>query len=214
MCQIDTFYTLRSDRAIKEALTKLPRTLEDVCCHILQRIERDHGNDIWRGQKLLRWLVKGTRSLSLDELSECAGIDLKSFARSYDDMDIITDPKDILEMCSSLVTISDDKAFVSLAHYTVKEFLTSDRISADLPTFHVGDAEVEAELAATCLTYLCFDEFKHGTVATRAELDDLLFKYKFLKHAATAWAKHAHRADGNDDLFRLIMKLFHLQDEG
>lgn len=129
-------------------------------------------------------------------------------------MDIITDPKDILEMCSSLVTISDDKAFVSLAHYTVKEFLTSDRISADLPTFHVGNAEVEAELAATCLTYLCFDEFKHGAVATRAELDDLLSRYKFLKYAATGWAKHAHRADGNDDLFRLIMRLFQLQDDG
>jgi len=129
-------------------------------------------------------------------------------------MDIITDPKDILEMCSSLVTISDDKAFVSLAHYTVKEFLTSDRISADLPTFHVGDAEVEAELAATCLTYLCFDDFKLGAVATRAELDDLLLRYKFLKYAATGWAKHAHRADDNDDLFSLIIRLFHLQDEG
>lgn len=183
-CQIDTFCTLRSDKAIKEALTKLPRTLEDVYCHILQRIERDHGNDIWRVQKLLRWPVRGTRSLSLDELSKCAGIDLESSAHSYDDINVITDPKDILEMCNSLVTISDDKAFVSLAHYTVKEFSMSNRISADSPTFHVGNAEVEAELAATCFTYLYFGDFKHA-VATEAELSDLLSRSKFLTYAAT-----------------------------
>ena len=213
-CQIDNFCTLRSDKAIKEALTKLPKTLEEVYYRILQRVERDHENDITRIQKLLRWLVRGTRSLSLDELSECTGIDLKSSAQCYDDIDIITDPKDILEMCSSLVTISDDKAYVSLAHYTVKEFLISERTYTTLRTFHVGDVEVEAELAATCLTYLCFDEFTNGTVATRSELDSLLFKYKFLEYAALGWAKHACRTDHDDELFKLIMRLFRPNDEG
>ena len=181
---------------------------------ILQRVERDHEDDIPRIQKLLRWLVRGTRSLSLDELSECTGVDLKSSTRNYDDIDILTDPKDILEMCSSLVTISDDTAYVSLAHYTVKEFLTSDRTFATLPTFHVGDMEVESELAATCLTYMCFDDFTNGTVSTRPELDALLVKFKFLEYAALGWAKHARRTDHDDSLFTLIMSLFRPKDEG
>jgi len=88
-----------------------------------------------------------------------------------------------------------------------------DKKQADSHTFHVGNAEVEAELAATCLTYLCFDHFKHA-VATGAKLNDLLPRYKSLKYAATGWVIHAHRANDNDDFFRLIMRLYHLQDEG
>lgn len=204
---------MRSDKAIKEALTRLPKTLEEVYIEILRRVERDQENDIPRIQKLLRWLVRGTRSMSLDELSECTGIDLKHDTQNYDDVDIITDPKDILEMCSSLVTVSDDKAHVSLAHYTVKEFLTSAQTHKLLPAFHVGDMDVEAELAKTCLTYLCFIDFANGPVGTRCELDGLLESHKFLDYAAMAWAKHAHRTNQDDELFDLIMRLFQIQDE-
>ena len=189
-CQIDNFCTLRSDKAIRFALKKLPKTLEEVYLRILQRVERDYENDIPRVQKLLRWLVKGSRSLSLDELAECTGIGLENRGLFYDHLDIITRPRDILEMCSSLITISDDGPYIFLAHYTVKEFLISKKTFAILKTLYAGGDNVEAELAKTCLTYLNFEDFSMGILSSRSDLDRMLHQYKFLAYAAQSWAQH------------------------
>ena len=63
----------------------------------------------------------------------------------------------------SLITISDDGSHVFVAHYMVKEFLTSEKTFAIMNTFYVGgDDDVEAELAKTCLTYLNFEDFSMG----------------------------------------------------
>ena len=179
-------------------------------------MERDYENDIPRIQRLLRWLVRGSRSLSLDELAECTGIDPKEPISCYDDVDIITRPRDILEMCSSLITISDDGSYVFLAHYTVKEFLTSEKTSATMNIFYVGDDDVEAELAKTCLTYLSFQDFNTGTLSSRSDLDNTLDRFKFLGYAAQSWAHHGRNAAQDRQLFDLIMSFFqtHASEKG
>ena len=65
-------------------------------------------------------------------------------------------------MCSSLITISDDGSHVFVAHYTVKEFPTSEKTFAIMKTFYVGGDDVETELAKACLTYLNFEDFSMG----------------------------------------------------
>lgn len=212
-CQIQVLCSLGTDKAILKALEQMPEDLAGTYARILQRLEHDSDN-VARYQKLLRWLVKSTRSLTLDELAECIGIDLEEENESMDFDAVETYPENLLKRCSSLVTVTDD-GHVSLAHYTVKEFLTSDTTRKEVETFYVGKEEVEAELAQTCLTYLCYNDFIAGSLTDADAFSEILDKYKFLHYAATAWGTHAHLSGGREeDLLDLTIKLLKSHSEG
>lgn len=169
---------MKSNKTIRAALLKLPRTLEDTYVRILQRLEREYEEDIGNLQKILRWLVKGVRTLTLDELAEALSIDLDDGDSTAMDFNAVwTDPEDILVFCGSLVTVPPDRTKVALAHYSVKEFLVSSRVLEILPRFYMGGVEVEALLAKTCLTYLCFEDFENGPLSDPTELGHRLEKY-------------------------------------
>lgn len=193
-CQIQVLCSLGTDKAILKALEQMPKDLAGTYTRILQRLERD-GENLKRYQKLLRWLVRSNRSLTLDELAECIGIDLDEDNESMDFDSVETYPRNLLKRCGSLLTVSDDGR-VSLAHYTIKEFLTSESARTNLKTFYVGKEDVEAELAQTCLTYLCYSDFTAGVVAEKDTLLDTLDKYKFLEYASKNWGMHTQNASG------------------
>ena len=212
-CQIEVLSSLGTDKAILKALEQMPKDLAGTYARILQRLEHDSEN-IHRYQKLLKWLVKSTRSLTLDELAECIGIDLEEDNNAMDFDSVETYPENLLKRCSSLVTVTDDGR-VSLAHYTVKEFLVSETTQKDLEAFYVGDGDVEVELAQTCLTYLCFSDFVAGSVDDEEAFSALLEQYKFLEYAACSWGTHAHRSRGmEEDLVDFTTRLLKSESEG
>ncbi|KAK3318708.1 ankyrin repeat-containing domain protein [Apodospora peruviana] len=193
-CQIDTLCKLRNDKAIRSALSNLPRTLQDTYIRILQRIEDDHPDDVEILQKVLYWLVRGVRNLTLHELAEGIAIDPESGDNRMDFSAVDTDPEDILELLGGLVTVSAEKV-VSLAHYSVKEFLVSEDIRKAKPSFWVGTEPVESKLASVCLTYLSFDDFNAPLLPDTEAFDERLSEYKFLAYAVQAWGIHAHRSE-------------------
>ena len=212
-CQIQVLCSLGTDKAILKALDQMPKDLGGTYARILQRLEHDVEN-VERYQKLLRWLVRSTRCLTLDELAECIGIDLDEDNESMDFDAVETYPENLLKRCSSLVTVSDDGR-VSLAHFTVKEFLVSETTRTELKTFYVGGEEVEIELAQTCLTYLCYSDFIAGPIGDEEALEETMSKYQFLDYAATAWGVHAHFSRGKEDhLLDLTTKLLKSPTEG
>jgi hypothetical protein len=215
-CQIDQLCKLRNDKAIREALKDLPKTLHETYIRILKRIQEQSEDDILSVQRVLRWLVKGVRNMSLGELAECISIDPDG-DEDYMEFDaVITDPEDILELCSSLVSVSAD-GFVAIAHYSAKEFLISDDLKGRMPDFWVGGYEVETELATVCLKYLCFKDFEDGALANNDEVAAKLAKYKALEYVSRAWAIHAHQSerDGHqaEPVVALTMRLFSARGE-
>ncbi|KAL8993605.1 MAG: hypothetical protein Q9169_006219 [Polycauliona sp. 2 TL-2023] len=212
-CQIQVLCSLGTDKAILKALDQMPKDLVGTYARILQRLEHDVEN-VERYKKLLRWLVRSTRSLTLDELAECIGIDLEEENESMDFDSVETYPENLLKRCSSLVTVGDDGR-VSLAHFTVKEFLVSETTRNEMKAFYVGGEEVEIELAQTCLTYLCYDDFIAGSITDEEALEETLSKYKFLEYASTAWGVHAHLSEGTgDDVPDLTTRLLKSPSEG
>ncbi|RDW72765.1 uncharacterized protein DSM5745_07937 [Aspergillus mulundensis] len=211
-CQIDQLCKLRNDRALRNALDDLPKTLHDTYIRILRRLEAERADEVPSVQRLLRWLVRGTRNLTLDELAECVSIDPDGAEDSFDFDAVFTDPEDVVELCGSLVVISPD-GYVALAHYTVKEFLVSAHIQELMPHFWVGCAEVHTELARVCLTYLCYDDFSTNYDEPGDELLQRFEEYKFLKYAVQGWGAHAHLSEGDEQVFDLTMRLFELDEK-
>ncbi|KAL2813360.1 ankyrin repeat-containing domain protein [Aspergillus granulosus] len=204
-CQIDQLCRLRNDRAIRNALDDLPKTLHDTYIRILRKLEAECADEVVSVQRLLRWLVRGTRNLTLDQLAECVSIDPASGEDYFDFDSVFTDPEDVLELCGSLVLISSDGT-VALAHYTVKEFLVSDHIRELMPAFFVGCSDVHAELASVCLTYLCYEDFSAPPDETGEALLQTYGKYKFLTYAVQSWGIHAHLSGSNETVFDLTMR--------
>lgn len=109
-------------------------TYERILCNI-------HTDDAEYALRALRWLAFSDRPLYLDEVAEVMAIDPEREV-PFDADEVLEDPLDVLSICSSLVTITsltkdqvphgdrvnstDDRA-VALAHYSVQEYLLSER---------------------------------------------------------------------------------------
>ncbi|KAJ5439445.1 uncharacterized protein N7458_010443 [Penicillium daleae] len=209
-CQLDQLCKLRNDKAVRNALNDLPKTLHDTYIRILQKLEAENADDVEVVHRLLKWLVRGVRNLTLSELAECVSIDLNSSDESFDFDAVFTDAEDVVELCGSLITLSSD-GHVALAHYTVKEFLVSGYIKNAMPQFWIGCDDVHAELASICLTYLNYDDFSGSDGKSGEVLLRDLHEYKFLPYAVHAWGTHAHLGDINNTqhaVFDLTMRLF------
>lgn len=207
-CQLDQLCKLRNDKAVRSALNDLPKTLHDTYIRILQKVEAENADDVEVVHRLLKWLVRGVRNLTLSELAECVSIDLSNPEESFDFDAVFTDAEDVVELCGSLITLSSD-GHVALAHYTVKEFLVSGYIKDAMPQFWIGCNDVHAELASICLTYLTYDDFSGSDETSGEALLQNFQEYKFLPYAVQAWGSHAHLGNiTNDAVFDLTMKLF------
>lgn len=188
-CQIESLCKLRNDNAIRAALFNLPRTLQDTYHRLLQRIEDCHPDDLETFRRVLSWLVHGVRDLTLDELAEAISIDPESHLSSMDFGAVDTDPEDVLGILGGLVMVSAEK-IVSLAHYSVKEFLMSEEVRSTKPTFWISSYDAERDLAAVCLAYLCYDDFKKPLLPDIGAFEGRLNGYKFLAYATMAWPSH------------------------
>jgi len=204
-CQIDHLCKFKTHNAILDALESLPKTLEDTYLRILQSIDEDYTETV---QKLLRWLVRGTREMTMKELAIAIAVDPHAENENFDPGEQM-DPEDIVAFCSSLLIISDDNK-ISLAHFTVKEFLTSPRIKEALGAYYIGEEDVHRELAEVCLTYLGYREFDCSPPTSVEALTPFLDKFGFLEYASKSWPFHARHTSSRENLIdSLVENIFH-----
>jgi hypothetical protein len=126
---------------LRKALQDLPRTLDDTYDRILLRIPIEHH---YEAQIVFSLLAFSTRPISLGEAAEAVAINLDDGV--FDPRDRLCSPSSILDICSSLVTVSrfvpeqrhwgilkdagvDSNKELQFSHYSVKEYLLSDRLA-------------------------------------------------------------------------------------
>ncbi|KAF2460324.1 ankyrin repeat-containing domain protein, partial [Lineolata rhizophorae] len=125
VCQLDSLGNCMSRFELRECLTTLPSTLDETYNRILRSID-DKRLDY--ALRILKWLAFAARPLDVKEVAEAAAID-PTCSPAFDPDKVLEDPFDVLTICSSLITISGgSEQEVALAHYSVKEYLTSSRI--------------------------------------------------------------------------------------
>lgn len=178
---------------MRKALNTLPKTLDDTYERILSNLDEEYEE---YALKIFEWLCYSKRSMQITEMVEVLAIDTADDA-TFRPEQRLPDPRDILTICSTLISVTtvaneEDASAqtaqteeVRLAHFSVKEFLVSDRLKkASMHRYHITQLSAHVSMAKTCLTYLL--HFESPTILT-AEFDH---EFPFVRYAAEFWPWH------------------------
>ncbi|KAI2479376.1 fibronectin type 3 and ankyrin repeat domain protein 1 [Pyrenophora tritici-repentis] len=113
--------------------------------------------------RILQWMTFSARPLSVEEIAEVVAINVARDL-AFDRDEVLEDPLEALSICSSLVTITKNEAdgklgpaqqIIALAHYSVQEYLVSDRIKqGSAKQYNMQEAECHDVITRGSLKYL------------------------------------------------------------
>lgn len=208
-CQLDTLSRLRTPGAVREALTKLPPTLDKTYQNLLIRIGDDEDKILAR--ELLEILAFTFRPLRLVEL--CEFLQITPGVRVLDESKCLADPADILSICGSLLACQRETGLVTLAHHSVRTYLLSD-LQGKSEYFRLLPRRAHSNLAIKCLTYLSFNAFAGGPCSTATGLQERYQRFPLLEYTAQRWALHLGNLEELDDsMWKTLKNFFFSADE-
>ena len=158
-CQLETLRKCPR-RYISSTLNKLPKTLDETYERILQSIPEVMQIDAHR---IFQWIIVSSRPLGVEEVAEVFAINFDEemsgipvFEPSWRDANAETA---VLSACSTLVAVVDSGwrgKLVQFSHFSVQEYLTSDRVAnaEHVSRFHIHPKPAHTLLAKACLSVL------------------------------------------------------------
>ena len=204
---MDHLCELSNDRARRQALKSLPPDLPSIYERILERVNASGEENQIMVQRALRWIVCAEEPLSLAALAEA--ITINEGDKKLDRY-AIPDEDAILRWCSSLVRRSVTSEGLELAHFTVKEFLLAiDPIKQNsFRAYGIQTVQCQGELAKTCLTYLCLEDFAGDCLKKWDDFEQRNIMYSFRRYAVCYWVVHAWATNEDEPLLELMKTLF------
>jgi len=193
--------------SIRQALNELPASLDETYEQILQSIplqKREHAH------RLFQCLIASSRPLKVQELAEIFAIRFDSrIPTRFEESWRLEDAEDaVLSTCSSLVSVVkvEDSQIVQFSHFSVKEFLTSDRLATstapNIRYFHAPLESAHTILVQACLAVLLQLDEK----VDRKRIEDLPLVMYAIQH----WVDHARFKDVELQIQDRIELLFDL----
>ena len=188
---------------IRRVLAELPLTLDETYERMLMGIARDKRS---QARRLFQCLAVAIRPLRVEELGELLAFDFDEVREGVPKLKAawrLDDPEQgILTACSSLVSIVYDHVsetrVVQFSHFSIKEFLTSDRLSTSdepISQFHISSTLAHTTIAQACL----------GILLQVDNNDQVQNLSPLAIYAASYWVDHAR--SGNLS-FHWIERLF------
>jgi hypothetical protein len=171
---------------LRHTLEELPKSLDETYKRILSEINNANRAHAYR---LLQCLAVALRPLRVEELAEVLAFDLTTgglpklnASWRWEDQE-----EAVLSACSSLVSVIIDNGsrIVQFSHFSVKEFLISDRLAScmeEVSQFHIPIEPSHAILAQACLgVFLCLDD---------RTTEDSAKNIPLYRYAARYWVGH------------------------
>jgi ankyrin repeat protein len=194
--------------SVRLTLEELPESLDETYERILKEIKKPNK---LLAQRVLQSLVVAIRPLRVAELAELAEVltvdfdDAEGIPRLKPDWRWEDQELALLSACSSLIAIVQDgpSRVVQFSHFSVKEFLTSSRLSS--ASREVSDYRIDFKPAHTILAQACQGvllQIQHD-VDEHTRKDDPLARY-----AAEHWTTHAQFGDVSPRLKKGMEYLF------
>jgi ankyrin repeat protein len=173
---------------IRRALGDLPETLDETYERALKEIDMQNRE---YAHRLFQCVAAASRPLRVEELAEFLALDFKagSIPRFLADWRPEDPTHTVLSTCSSLLAIVDDEygfQVIQFAHFSVKEYLTSERLAETKETisrFHVSMTPAHTIIAQACLGVLLNLD--------KSITKDSLRDFPLAEYAAKHWVEHA-----------------------
>ncbi|KAG8849703.1 hypothetical protein FRB91_009667 [Serendipita sp. 411] len=225
VCQLDSLKRcLKPANALRE-LETLPKTLEETYSRILKRVPSVYEREM---KSILLLLAFSTRPMTIQEVAEATAVNLEN--RSFSTDERFPDAYDILELCSSLVSLVDlgsdsasilrkermnvfnwppETKIIHFAHFSVKEYIISERARKMVsPSLVITPSTSQLHIAEMCLIYLL--DFNGGKATTNFDHSE----YPLLAYAALHWMTHLASMEEADlaAIEDLLLRLFDPDD--
>ena len=185
-CQLDALRQCLPS-SLRRTLAELPESLDETYERIVLDIKKGNRADAYR---MLQCLAVAIRPLSVAELAELLAFDFDASKGGIPEFNPKWRWEDheqaVLSTCSSLITIipTYDSPVVQFSHFSVKEFLLSDRLATsakDISRFHIALEDANTLIAKACLGFLLRDPVDASDTATAP----------LARYAAEHWIAHA-----------------------
>jgi hypothetical protein len=196
---------------LRRSLATLPRTLDQTYDRILCAINEEYSKYAMR---ILQWLTFSARPLSVEEVAEVVAIDV-TVNPAFDRDEVLEDPLEALNICSSLVTVTTNKAkrssnpaqrIIALAHYSVQEYLVSDRIKqGSAKQYSMQEVECHSAITKGSLEYL--------TQLQQPLSKEVLERSALARYSAKFWSSHLQETGGEmEQVSQLAMSIMAIQE--
>jgi ankyrin repeat protein len=190
--------------SVRRILTELPVSLDETYERILKEIRKPNQG---HAHQLLQCLVVAVRPLRVEELAELLAFDFNTEGIPKLNLDWRWEDQEeaVMSACSSLVVIvkDGDSQIVQFSHFSVKEFLTANRLAdpiRDVSRYHIRLEAAHIVLAQACLGVLlrlddCVDR-------------DNIKKLPLAQYAAQYWPTHARLSNASSRIKNGLECLF------
>jgi ankyrin repeat protein len=189
---------------IRHALDTLPATLDETYERTMREIKEEKWED---ARRLLLCVAVASRPLRVGELAEILAFNFEagSIPKFCEDARLQNPIEAVLTTCSTLLSVVEDwrSQVVQFAHFTVKEFLTLDRLAKKgdaIFRYHISMIDAHTLLAQACLGILLHLDKD----ITR----DGLTNFPFAQYAAEHWLDHAHFEGVSQNVIGGMTQLF------
>jgi hypothetical protein len=200
-CQLDRLRRCLSPR-IRRALDELPETLDET----YERTLLDIDDENWAyAHRLFQCIVVARRPLRVEELAEFLAFKYETGGGLTFDGDWRPEnPRDIvLSTCSSLVAVInvDGSLVIQFSHFSVKEYLTSSRITQGrMSRYYIALEPAHLFVTQACLSILLQLD-KH---VTKKRIEEL----PLARYAGQYWAYNAEFGDVSIHTEDMIKRVF------
>jgi hypothetical protein len=186
VCQLEALRGCLTIAGIRRALCRLPKGLDETYARILANINPEWQHYVY---DILTLLAFSIRPLKLREVVDAIAVDAETGCFSDDEK--LQDPMDILKIGSSLIALSNYAETPSVyqdlkfAHFSVKEYLVSDRTAHS--QYHISEGRAHHLIAERCLLYLISD------LDSPIRPYDNRQRLTFVEYSSNFWHRHAQK---------------------
>jgi hypothetical protein len=173
--------------SVRRTLEEVPESLDETYERILREIRKPNQG---HAHRLMQCLVAAVRPLRVKELAEVLAVDFNAggIPKLNPGWRWGDQEEAVMSACSSLVTIVEngDSQVVQFSHFSVKEFLTANRLAE--PIRDVSHYHIRLEAAHTILAQACLGVLLR--LDDRVDRDNIE-NFPLALYAAQYWATHA-----------------------
>ena len=173
--------------SVRHILKELPDSLDETYERILREIRKPNQG---HAHQLLQCLVAAARPLRVEELAEVLAFDFdtEGIPKLNPGWRWQDQEEAVMSACSSLVMIVKDmdSRIVQFSHFSVKEFLTANRLAEpirDVSRYHIRLEAAHTILAQACLGVL----LRLDNHVDRDKMEN----FPLARYAAEYWPTHA-----------------------